>query len=833
MMSLNYPPPTADELALEELWEEHMVVTGREQRLAADRKQIERGNAGSTKGHRLVISSLIEPLSNLIREEIDRLSEGRVKRKPPELASLQLLPAPALATITLRSVVDFIGQYGEESATIQRLGGRIGRITAAEVVARNLRKEERALFEARVAQITARTSSTTDRIKQILKAARQVAERYEGDPDAPDMLADEVLTVEEQTRLGAFMVSALVTLGFLREEIFSEGKTRKKRYYAFSEEAAQALLKAGEAASMLRPMYMPTIIPPKPWVSMNEGGYWRKGRMSRLVLRRGATNGVREADSEAMPRMFASLNFLQNTPWRINKRVLAVVETMRKNNIAKAGLPPSELLPIPPQPHDIDDNEVSRKAWRTAARKVNEANARIRSNSLACAKTILTAQDMAEYEQFWFPKVIDFRGRVYDLPLFLKPQGDDLSKGLLEFANGKPLGEDGGYWLAVHGANVYGEDKLPLDDRVQWVIQNEETILRAAEDPFEERFWMDADKPLQFLAFCFEWAGAREHGDDFVSHLPVAMDGSCNGLQHLSAILRDPVGGAAVNLLPADRPSDIYTEVMKVVVKELEHRVTLGEPTAALWLPVMKRSVVKRPVMTLPYGATRQGFADQIVEDTIRTLEQAGQSPFGPGGPLAAQYLSHIVWAATGQVVVAARVAMDWLQEVAKVASSANLPLEWTTPTGFKVRQDYRNDKERLIELLAVGQRIQMRVAVGKEDQINKRRMASAIAPNFVHSLDAGHMLRTVEYLLDRGRDDMHLAMVHDSYATHAADSEALAHALRRAFVEMYNEKCWLTAFRDEVAAQLPAEFAEKLPPVPAQGNLHLSDVLNSLYFFA
>ncbi len=440
---------------------------------------------------------------------------------------------------------------------------------------------------------------------------------------------------------------------------------------------------------------------------------------------------------------------------------------------------------------------------------------------------------MAEYPAIWFPKVIDFRGRVYDLPLFLKPQGNDLSKGLLEFSNGKPLGEGGGYWLAVHGANTFGQDKIPLDDRVEWVIQNEEAIIAVAEDPFSNRMWMDADKPFQFLAFCFDWQGAREQGDEYVSHLPIAMDGSCNGLQHLSAMLRDPIGGAAVNLLPSERPSDIYTEVMKVTQEDLKARATQGEPTAQLWLSVMARSVVKRPVMTLPYGATRQGFADQIVEDTVRPLEKDGKSPFGTGGPMAAQYLSHILWASTGRVVVAARQAMDWLQAVAKVASEAGVALEWTTPTGFKVRQDYRNDKERLVELLTFGQRLQLRVAEGYEDKINKRRMAMAIAPNFVHSMDAGHMLRTVEYLLDRGRHDLHLSMVHDSYATHAADAEALSMALREAFVEMYQEKCWLTAFREEVAAQLPAEYAEQLPDVPAQGTLEITDVVNSLYFFA
>lgn len=44
----------------------------------------------------------------------------------------------------------------------------------------------------------------------------------------------------------------------------------------------------------------------------------------------------------------------------------------------------------------------------------------------------------------------------------------------------------------------------------------------------------------------------------YVSHLPVHMDGSCNGLQHYAALGRDVAGGQAVNLLPSDKPQDVY-----------------------------------------------------------------------------------------------------------------------------------------------------------------------------------------------------------------------------------------------------------------------------------
>ena len=47
----------------------------------------------------------------------------------------------------------------------------------------------------------------------------------------------------------------------------------------------------------------------------------------------------------------------------------------------------------------------------------------------------------------------------------------------------------------------------------------------------------------------------------FISHQPVHQDGSCNGLQHYAALGQDSYGAKQVNLVPADRPQDVYEEV--------------------------------------------------------------------------------------------------------------------------------------------------------------------------------------------------------------------------------------------------------------------------------
>src|SRR5690606_23726499 len=86
-------------------------------------------------------------------------------------------------------------------------------------------------------------------------------------------------------------------------------------------------------------------------------------------------------------------------------------------------------------------------------------------------------------------------------------------------------------------------------------------ILACAEDPINNRGWLEADCPFQFLAWVLEYKEWKKYGAAFQSHIPVGMDGSCNGLQNFSAMLRDEKGGVSTNIVPGPAPRDIYQDV--------------------------------------------------------------------------------------------------------------------------------------------------------------------------------------------------------------------------------------------------------------------------------
>jgi DNA-directed RNA polymerase len=145
------------------------------------------------------------------------------------------------------------------------------------------------------------------------------------------------------------------------------------------------------------------------------------------------------------------------------------------------------------------------------------------------------------------------------------------------------------------------------------------------------------------------------------------------------------------------------------------------------------------------------------------------------------------------------------------------------------VSQDYRTVKGKAFGSYITGKRVQLVLSVDGTE-IDKRRMAAGIAPNFVHACDAAHMVGTINRCLDEGV--WHFAMIHDSFGTHAGNVDVLSEQLRRAFVDQYSRHV-LGKLREELAASLPEKLASELPLVPQMGTLDLEGVNSSQYFFA
>lgn len=620
--------------------------------------------------------------------------------------------------------------------------------------------------------------------------------------------------------------------------------------------------------------HRPMIIPPKPWTNPFDGGYYINLKKPLQLVRMSSKDCDALYSDVDMPTVYKAVNAIQNTAWHINNRVLEVANAVCSwEHIPKAlEMPTANPAEPPVRPIEADTNKDIQREWRQAMTSYYQEDNKRKAKRILVNCILKLANDFKDDEAIYFPHNLDFRGRIYPVTL-IHPQGNDFMKSMLEFSEGVELGKDGHTWLAFQGANMWGLDKKPIEERIAWVYENSDMIISIAEKSLDNLQWTEADSPWEFLAFCFEWNDYLKIGESFKSKLAVAFDGSCSGLQHFSAMLRDEVGGEAVNLKPDDHVHDIYGIVAEKVKELLKKDMQEGtddtieatedgssylkkgtKSLAKEWLDHgVSRSVTKRPTMTLCYGASKFGFADQILEDTV--YPALAHNPLSFSKPSqASRYMAGLIWDSLKGVVVKAVEAMEWLQTASgllakdKNIEGKNLPTTWITPAGFPVKQKYPKVRvKRLNTVLSGSIKIfdttsgsteeatdgsVLRLAFAEPiDEIDSRKQKQGIAPNFVHSMDASHLMLTVCACVDKGVNAF--AMIHDSYGVPAGHGSIMFKTVREVFVSTYTENDVLQDLHDHICNLLSPKMLKDLPEVPTKGDLDLDCAKESMYAFS
>ena len=632
---------------------------------------------------------------------------------------------------------------------------------------------------------------------------------------------------------GLNLVELLRVSTGLIEYLYIKKSARGKltRFVAATKETLDWLENFNTHHSLLDPFWMPTIDPPENWENVWEGGYVSNEEDGFLpdfpFIKSYDKKFLRSLDPKKLKIPMDAVNKIQRTPWEINQNVLAVILWAWDNNVEVEGLPSKEDEELPPFPIDGEHNRDSRNSWAKIASKIHRRNLSTRSKRMLTTKVVYLAEKFAG-ERIFLPCNVDFRGRVYYAPTFCNPMGNDLSRGLLQFwREEKVRNKEEARWLAIHGSNSYGNDKVSLTDREQWAYDNADMIKSIAVDPTSDLRWIEADAPFSFLAFCFEWRVFLEKGK-LKTKIPVMMDATNNGLQLLSILTRCEYGCAATNVTPNDEdiPADIYTTARLRCESYMKDDAKTGHPFAQAWLDYgIDRNCLKRPTMTKPYGLTEYSCRQYVLdwfEDKIHGDDLP--SPFCEKEYYkAVHYLSSNVWKAIEEILDLPKQCMDWFVEVAQIVSAEGRPLQWTTPSGFVVKQDYKKVKENKISTWITGQAIH----INFQDSTNKLsvvKQKNGVSPNTIHSYDSAllHLVVCESGLYD-------FCMIHDSFGTHSNKAQLLADTIRSEAVKMFTPDL-LREWLSEIREQNPdLEF----PEPPKYGSADISLIRDSPYFFS
>lgn len=601
--------------------------------------------------------------------------------------------------------------------------------------------------------------------------------------------------------------------------------------------------------------HLPMIVEPKPWQNFTKGGFL-DCKTSLVRVKPGNTEQIlyNKAAVECgdMDQVLKGLDVLGKTAWQVNNDVLNVMMEAWNTGEEIANFPPlNPELELPAEP-DSSTDPLARNNWIRAVKAVENKRGSLHSQRCFMNLQLEVARAFRNHT-IYFPHNVDYRGRAYPMPTYLNHMGADHARAILKFAKGKELGARGLRWLKIHLANVYGLDKSSFDEREAFTNDNVANVIASATSPLTgSRWWLEAEEPWQCLAACFELKAALDLADPtkYVSQLPVHQDGTCNGLQHYAALGGDTWGAKQVNLEPGDRPADVYSAVADLVKQAIDKDaagdITLGK----ILQGKITRKVVKQTVMTNVYGVTFAGAKLQVCKQLDALYPNLGKDNGLHNNVGLSIYVAKHIFSALATMFRGAHDIQYWLGSVGGRVCRALTPLQleqiaesqaatiedaeetpkrmtktkskeatkksstkktstprdgfkamapqfrstlvWTTPLRMPVVQPYRkgNTKEIRTCLQAVVYSME-----DQTDPVNSRKQLQAFPPNFIHSLDASHMMLSALRCHERQLD---FAAVHDSFWTHAGDVDSMNEVLRDAFIQIHEE---------DVIGRLAAEF--------------------------
>ena len=421
-------------------------------------------------------------------------------------------------------------------------------------------------------------------------------------------------------------------------------------------------------------------------------------------------------------------------------------------------------------------------------------------------------------------------------------------------------------YLDSEGLDDISVDKMTLNDRAQWTFQNADKIITWAEN---DEVRPEAEKPYIFLACCFEWQEIELYGT--TTSIPVSIDGSNNGWQHLGAISKDSHTGKLVGLIPVDIQQDFYVKTAKELIS-LTTDERLSKILASMPMKHIRKGISKRGSMTRAYsaGANKIGenmFFDCKTEDFHEKygITQKDCNKFAallvkaihnvcPGPLDTMAYLQDLAGYQLGKhslvggdpkeykALKGRRVELlsipigdlteDQLVELNDISNTLNEfsyeltygegedRIEWETPSGFKARYEKFTMYDFKQRARLNGKQIK-HVLRAPTDKPDVRGFMCGISPNYIHSMDAAHMALVIAQWCGD------FAAVHDSFSTHASEVSELLAVTKHVFIDMYDHDNFFNVIRQQLTNN--NDDVEQ----PELGELNIGDINASRYFFA
>jgi DNA-directed RNA polymerase, mitochondrial len=333
----------------------------------------ERGEESTAGAGYKMLQGVVKPLEEAIRDFVNEANSRHGGRRHTSLRFLELfrkigkggtdagLDSEVIAFITARTVINGI----ELPRPCQDLAISVGSALEDEAHFRFFESNNRTLF--RQVQKNYRNSGSRKYRYRIMVIRMDKAG-----------LQFEAWTPREKLQLGMACINMLIrTTGIIK--MVHAANRRALNTFQGTAETMAWLSSRNARLEVLSPEFMPMLLPPRDWTTVDDGGYLNVAFRPLILVKTRNTNYLEELRNAPMPVVYEAVNRLQRTAWAVNKAVLDVMERVWDSEGMAGGLPAKNDTPLPDKPMDIITNEEARRQWKRKAAAVHQANTRLRS----------------------------------------------------------------------------------------------------------------------------------------------------------------------------------------------------------------------------------------------------------------------------------------------------------------------------------------------------------------------------------------------------------------------------------------------------------------------
>jgi hypothetical protein len=562
---------------------------------------------------------------------------------------------------------------------------------------------------------------------------------------------------------------------------------------------------------VIQPTSLPMICKPVKWSSTQYGGYINNSKEQREIITGSTYQGH---DVQNLEKTYEVVNIMNSIQFTINKELLEYIV----NNF--------DIL-------DIDNLDNTTKL-----------------------QTQITIKLANIYKDLTFYLNVnsDWRGRLYSSSFFLNYQGSDLSRSLLEFKQGEVLNKQGLKYLQIYGSNCYSNDlsKKSYESRIKWVSENEDKIISLDRELINK-----ASKKLQFVAFCLSYRKYKNDPNSTIN-LPIFLDATCSGVQHLAAMIQDVNIAKEVNLLESTDSKDVE-DIYSTVAQYINKTINQNKTNSKFKDIELTRKILKTSIMTQVYNVKVSGIFNQL-KSKLEVVEKLNKktnkttkyymAPTKDGKLVELSYMevydiANIISKAIFEIYPPLREIYDYFINMIKLMLKLEIPIVWITPTGLEITQSYYKSDVIKVKLSYFGKN---RTAVIREWKpiIDGNKQTLAIIPNIIHSLDASHLMNVV---LEGYKNNISpIITIHDCFGTLPNQMDYLSNIIRNEFIKLYTQQDFLNKYHENVYKAIKDNNIEihhkdgedyvklrknsklVIPSKPKKGCFDLSRVHNALY---